>query len=80
MTRRTIALAVIIAAALSAALIAPDAAYAAGETAEEYVRLAPGVTAEQMSADYWLSRKNKRAVRADKLIMTEAEILNSVRG
>ena len=45
MTRRTIALAVIIAAALSAALIAPDAAYAAGETAEEYVRLAPGVPA-----------------------------------
>lgn len=74
MTRRIIALAVIIAAALSAALIAPDAAYAAGEAAEEYVRLAPGVTAEQMSADYWLSRKNKQAVRADKLIMTEAEI------
>lgn len=75
MRRRFIAAAAALAAALSAALIAPDAAYAARGTAqEEYVRLAAGVTAEMQSADYWLSKKNRQAVRADKPLMTAAQI------
>lgn len=75
MRRRVIAAAAALAAVLSAALIAPGGAYAANDTAkDEYIRAAAGVTAEMQSADYWLSRRNRQAVRADKLIMTQTQI------
>lgn len=65
--------------ALTLALIAllsllPVAQAAKTEAAEEHIALPSGVSAEQLTAEYWLGKKNKQAAHSDKLIMTAHDI------
>lgn len=65
--------------AISLAVIAllsplPAAQAIKTETAEEHIALPDGVSAEQLTAEYWLGKKNKQAAHSDKLIMSQSEI------
>ena len=70
----------ITALALAAVMLIALCPSASADGAEDYIALTGGVSMEMMSADYWLSKKNKQATHKDKVLMSTDEIAEFNRG
>ena len=70
----------ITALALAAVMLIALCPSASADGAEDYIALTGGVSMEMMSADYWLSKKNKQAAHKDKVLMSTDEIAEFNRG
>ena len=70
----------ITALALAAVMLIALCPSASADGAEDYIALPGEVSMEMMSADYWLSKKNKQAAHKDRVLMSTDEIAEFNRG